>query len=367
MVLAGMTSSRQFGSTALVTSAVFAALAAIFTLSCLTNTTLSKLGDYNFILDCLRKPEFSSIYAIVSTFLASVGSGQGDLEHKNVTFRSVFYGVDVKTLTKNIAEEILSEPNSNLQALQSWNKPHQASKTLPLSRFSAFLPPRGNVPGDPWWLLEGADSPHRDGHVERDVYTPPTYNTPAEELLRELFGMFHENVFLFTRAAPSGTAAVVVGCVNGTLDILFRSHIEYQISSPPRRPLWFTPAQFEGRAVISEDGFTLHHFEAYVPTDRQLNVDLEWLTRRYKGDVETTEVDIGKVAEMALTLDAPSRGVPKVLAKPITDARKKLDQMFFPFLKVPYHNLSAAVEEATKRNKLVHSIVTWGPLDDQSC
>ncbi|KAH9383426.1 hypothetical protein HPB48_024777 [Haemaphysalis longicornis] len=193
--------------------------------------------------------------------------------------------------------------------------------------------------------------------------------------------MFHENVFLFTRASPSGTAAVVVGRVNGTLDILFRSHIEYQISSPPQRPLWFTPAQFEGRLVISEDGSTLHHFEAHVPTHRQLNVG-----------AETTEVDIGKVTEMTLGLDAPSsQDGPKTTGTPVADARKKLDQMFFPFLKmphphlvnerlryfpkggniqvavVPYHNLSVAAVEAAKRNKLVHSIVTWGPLDDQSC
>lgn len=367
MVSATMTSSRPLGSTALVTSALLAALAAIFALSCLINTSLSKLGDYNVILDCLRKPEFSSIYTIVSTLLASVGSTQGTLGHKNVTFRSIFHGVDVKTLTKNVAEEILSDPDSNLQALQSWNKPHQTSKTLPQSRFSAFLPPRGNVFGDPWWLLEGVNSQHRDGHVESDIYTPPACKTTAEALLHELFGMFHENVFLFTRAFPSGTAAVVVGATNGTLDVLFRSHIEYQISRPPQKPLWFTPAQFEGRLVISEDGFTLHHFEAHVPTGRQLNVDLEWLTRRYKGGAETTEVDIGKVAEMALMLDSPNPDVPKMLGTPITDARKKLDQMFFPFLKVQYHNLSAAAVEATKRNKLVHSIVTWGPLDDQSC
>lgn len=368
-----MTTSWQFGATAVIGFALLAVAAVFFSLSCLSND-LRNYGLQNcyFSLDRLVIPDFNYLYASISFVLTSVGFGRGSrrLESRNVTIRSLFRGIDVKSLSENVAEELLSDPESNLQALLSWNEPHQGTKILPLSWFSAFLPPHSNVYGDPWWLLEGKGSPHADGHVEGSVYTPPMYNGSPEALLGELFGMFHQNVFLTTRASPVGTAAIVARSGNGTLNIVFRSHVEYQISSPPQRPLWFTPAQLRGCVVISEDGSTLHHFEAYVPTDRQLNVDLEWLAQRHKGNTQGTEVDIGRVTEMCLSLDTVDGCLLKkqwISEGSTVEAFKKLDQMFFPFLKVPYYNLSATVEEARIRRKLVHSIVTWGPLDDQSC
>nr|AGP03157.1 hypothetical protein [Amblyomma maculatum] len=369
-----MTTSWQFGPAVVIGSALLAFAAVIFSLSCLSNEHQNYgLQDCYIFLDRFITPDVNYLYASVGSLFASVASFGRDsrrLESRNVTIRSFFRGIDVRSLSKNVAEELLSDPESNLQSLLSWNEPHQGTKILPLSMFSTFLPPQSNNYGDPWWLLEGKGLPHSDGHVDGSIYTPPIYNTSAEALLGELFGMFHQNVFLITRASPAGTAAVVARSANGTLDIVFRSHIEFQISSPPQRPLWFTPAQFRGRVVIREDGSILHHFEAYVPADRQLNVDLEWLVQQHKGNTQNTEVDIGKVTEMCLSLDTvdgcslskqwASEGI-------AVEAFRKLDQMFFPFLQVPYYNLSAVVREAWSRQKLVHSIITWGPLDDQSC
>lgn len=366
-----MTTSRQFRPSAVIVSAsLIAATAVIFSLSYRSEVPLSSLENCYAFIDRLK---FAFVYANVGALLAPIGFGREirRWESRNVTIRSSFRGIDASSLTKNVAEEVLSDPNSNLHDLLSWNEPQQHTKMLLLSRFSAFLPPRGNIHGNPWWLVEAKGLRNSDGHVEADVYEPPACGTSAEALLSELFGMFHRNVFLVTRAAPAGTAAVVTRSENGTLDILFRSHIEFQISAPPRRPLWFTPAQFQGRVVISDDGSALHHFEAQVPTNRQLNVDLEWLAQQHNSDVQRTEVDIGKVAEMALNLDSPS-GQPVEMRSSISsdeedEALRKLHQMFFPFLKVPYHNLSAAASEAKRHEKLVHSIITWGPLDDQSC
>ncbi|KAL1487046.1 hypothetical protein MTO96_008350 [Rhipicephalus appendiculatus] len=371
-----MTTSRQLRPTAVIGSAAIVAVAAvIFSLSYRSDVPLDSLSNCYVLFDRLKNAEFAFVYANVGALLASIGFGResGRLESRNVTIRSSFRGIDVSSLTKNVAEEVLSDLNSNLHALLSWNEPQQLVRTLPLSRFSAFLPPRNNIHGNPWWLVEAEGLRNSDGHVEANVYEPPACGTPAEALLSELFGMFHRNVFLVTRAAPAGTAAVVTRSSNGTLDILFRCHIEFQISAPPQQPLWFTPAQFEGRVVISDDGSTLHHFEAHVPTSRQLNVDLEWLAQQRNSDVQRTEVDIGKVAEMALSLDSPSgRQLAEMHSSLLSydekgEALRKLHQMFFPFLKVPYHNLSAAAAEAKRHEKLVHSIITWGPLDDQSC
>ncbi|KAL3244631.1 hypothetical protein MRX96_018614 [Rhipicephalus microplus] len=166
-----------------------------------------------------------------------------------------------------------------------------------------------------------------------------------------------------------GSAAIVAVAA-----VLFSltSHVEFQISAPPSRSLWFTPALFQGRLlVISDDRTVLHNFEARVPTNRQLSVDLEWLAKEHNSDVQQTEVDIGKVAEMLLSLDSPGGQLAEMHSSLISSSKKgealiKLHQMIFPFLKVPYHNLIAAAAEAKRHGKLVHSIVTWGPLDDQS-
>lgn len=368
-----MTPSRQLRPIVVIGSAAIVAVAAvIFSLKYYrSDGPLDSLSNCYALIDRLKNTEFAFAYANVGALFASIGFSRR-WESRNVTIRSSFRGIDVSSLTKNVAEEVLSDSNSSLRALLSWNEPQLHVRTVPLSRFSAFLPPRGNIHGNPWWLVEAKGLRNSDGHVDAGIYEPPPCGTPAEALLSELFSMFHRNVFLDTRAAPAGTAVVVMRSGNGTLDILFRSHVEFQISSPPLKPLWFTPAQFQGRVVISDDGSALHHFEAYVPTNRQLNVDLEWLAEEHNRDVQRTEVDIGRVAEMSLSLDSPGGQLAEMHSSLISsdkkdEALRKLHQMFFPFLKVPYHNLSAAAAEAKRHEKLVHSIVTWGPLDDQSC
>ena len=37
------------------------------------------------------------------------------------------------------------------------------------------------------------------------------------------------------------------------------------------------------------------------------------------------------------------------------------------FLQVEYHNFTEVFKHAASSNKLVHSILLWGALDDQSC
>lgn len=317
----------------------------------------------------LQMLDFVGIELLLNPVLTLLGLSR-DIRIKNVTVVSRFRQVDRSSLRKDVNADALG-PTSNLHYLHTWTKPAQRKQIFMLSLFSStFLPPRGQDVGQPWWVFRAPDAWHNDGKINSALYEPPLpCGSPAKLLLHKLFGMFHPNVFLLTRAAPSGTAAVVVRRQNGTLDILFRSHVEFQLNDPPLRPFWFTPSQFSGRVVIKEDGSALHHFSAQVPNGRSLNVDLEWLTGEHKGDSEVMEVDIGYIPEMALesvNTDDES-GVAWAHGRDTVDAQRALDRAFFPFLKVPYHNLSEVATLAAAESKLVHSIILWGALDDQSC
>ena len=49
------------------------------------------------------------------------------------------------------------------------------------------------------------------------------------------------------------------------------------------------------------------------------------------------------------------------------DVLKQLEKIFYPFKKVPYHRFNETFLVAGKQDKLVHHILLWGSLDDQSC
>jgi hypothetical protein len=54
-------------------------------------------------------------------------------------------------------------------------------------------------------------------------------------------------------------------------------------------------------------------------------------------------------------------------AIPLEEARELLKKAMYPFKKVTYRPFLEALEEAGLRGKLVHSVLLWGALDDQSC
>ncbi|KAL8220632.1 UNVERIFIED_CONTAM: hypothetical protein K2H54_050944 [Gekko kuhli] len=49
------------------------------------------------------------------------------------------------------------------------------------------------------------------------------------------------------------------------------------------------------------------------------------------------------------------------------EAAHKLEVAMYPFKKVSYFPFTQAFERAKSESKLVHSILLWGALDDQSC
>lgn len=96
--------------------------------------------------------------------------------------------------------------------------------------------------------------------------------------------------------------ALHIGLIH--VDILcFRIHCEFQVNEPPKLPFWVTPAQFTGNLVISKDGLSVKHFNLYLPSDRKLNVDMEWITKladTATGEGEQMEVEIAYQPKMAI-------------------------------------------------------------------
>lgn len=147
-----------------------------------------------------------------------------------------------------------------------------------------------------------------------------------------------------------------------------------------------------GRLIITKNLSHIEYFNLHLPNEKKLNIDMEWLNGPEKS--ESVEVDIGYVARMELISSAPS--LKKSLSdkqnvspymQPISnelyenllssikwdeeisleEAYTNLEKSFFPFKKVKYYKFLDAFREAEKLNKLVHFILLWGALDDQSC
>lgn len=171
-----------------------------------------------------------------------------------------------------------------------------------------------------------------------------------------------------------------------------RIHAEFQLSEPPDFPFWFSPGQFTGHIILSKDATHVRDFRLFVPNHRSLNVDMEWLYGA--SESSSMEVDIGYIPQMELEATGPS--VPSVIldedgnmidshlpsGEPLQfvfeeinwqqelnweEAAQRLEVAMYPFKKVTYLPFTEAFNQAKATNKLVHSILLWGALDDQSC
>lgn len=119
---------------------------------------------------------------------------------------------------------------------------------------------------------------------------------------------------------------------------------------------------------------------------------MEWLYGA--SESSNMEVDIGYIPQMELEATGPS--IPSVIldedgnmidsrlpsGEPLQfvfeeikwqqelsweEAARRLEVAMYPFKKVTYLPFTEAFDQAKAKNKLVHSILLWGALDDQSC
>ncbi|KAG7465962.1 hypothetical protein MATL_G00159700 [Megalops atlanticus] len=287
------------------------------------------------------------------------------------------------TMTKS-KDGFLGVTHSSLSGLRSWKKPAVPSSVFSASQFRAFLPPKNKLEvGDPWWIVP-SELNIFTGYLPNNRYHPPTPRG-KEVIIHSLLSMFHPRPFIKTRFAPQGAVACIRAVSDYYYDIVFRIHAEFQLNDVPDFPFWFTPGQFTGNIVLSRDSSHVREFRFYVPTDRSLNVDMEWLYGA--SESSNMEVDIGFLPQMELQATGPS--IPSFIqdeegniidsrgagGDPVQfvfeeihwrseisreEAAHRLEVMLYPFKKVAYLPFSEAFNQAQAEKKLVHSILLWG-------
>lgn len=313
-----------------------------------------------------------------------------DPNGETLTLQAEMQPLLLETMTKS-KDGFLGVSHSSLSGLRSWKSPAVASSTYSAAQFRAFLPPKDKVKvGDTWWIIP-SELNIFTGYLPNNRYHPPTPRG-KEVLIHNLLSMFHPRPFVKSRFAPQGVVACVRALNDFYYDIVFRIHAEFQLNEVPNFPFWFTPGQFAGHIVLSRDASHVRDFHLYVPNDKSLNVDMEWLYG--SSESSSMEVDIGYLPQMELRAAGPS--TPSVIydeqgnvidssvvgGEPIQfvfeeihwsaeisreEAANRLEVTFYPFKKVPYLPFPEAFSRAESERKLVHSILLWGALDDQSC
>lgn len=314
---------------------------------------------------------------------------------EQLTVKSNFTSLVLTSMTKYSDDSSGFDGNEReIQGLKSWNTSAVPIATYSVDEFRAFLPyPVLKLPlGQSWYIVESRMDKNGPGLTSSRHYPTPVKGRLA--ILYKLLSMFHPRPFLLTRFGPQGTVACVRAESNDYLDIVFRIHAEFQLNEPPLMPFWFTPSQFLGNIVIKRDGSHVESFHVAVPNNRSLNVDMEWLVSTVEEeDTDTSyessegpgdmEVDIGFLPQMELNSVMPSilpgnqetvdeaKSTNKTIKwdKEISfeEAYKALENAFYSFKEVPYVSFEDALSKAREENKLVHHILLWGALDDQSC
>lgn len=142
-------------------------------------------------------------------------------------------------------------------------------------------------------------------------------------------------------------------------EIVLRAHAEFalEVGLPPTE-VWFTPAQFRGRLRLERTSGTLSGFELLLP-DAAANVDLNVRVG------ESVVADIGRIPRMELRtgeLPDETRG-----GLSLAEAEARLARHFYPAAEVEWLPLAAALERAQQEQKLLHVVVMFGSLLDESC
>uniref|UniRef100_A0A8C2XLE6 Selenoprotein N n=1 Tax=Cyclopterus lumpus TaxID=8103 RepID=A0A8C2XLE6_CYCLU len=313
-----------------------------------------------------------------------------DPNGETLTLEAKMQPLLLDSMTKS-KDGFLGVSHSSLSGLRSWKSPAVPFSSFSASQFRALLPPKnkGEV-GDTWWVIP-SELNIFTGYLPNNRYHPPSPKG-KEVLIHSLLSMFHPRPFIKSRFAPQGTVACIRASNDFYYDIVFRIHAEFQLNDVPDFPFWFTPGKFTGNIVLSKDASHVRNFHLHVPNDRSLNVDMEWLYGA--SESSNMEVDIGYLPQLELQATGPS--TPSIIideegniidsrdgsSEPIQfvfedihwtseisrqEATRRLEVTLYPFKKVSYLPFSEAFERAEAENKLVHSILLWGALDDQSC
>ena len=122
-------------------------------------------------------------------------------------------------------------------------------------------------------------------------------------------------------------------------------------------------AKNEGRSIIKFMIQTLLK-QMYFPFP-----DLEWVTGPAINDtMDNMEVDIGFSPLMELKAELPPMHQMNWDSEiTLAEAHQILGVTMYPFKEITYYPFEEAFQRSVAGKKLVHNVVLWGALDDQSC
>ncbi|ESO93527.1 hypothetical protein LOTGIDRAFT_119019 [Lottia gigantea] len=311
-----------------------------------------------------------------------------------ITLKSYFIPIVKESMSKDLNDSVsigLLRTMNSLHGLEKWQNVNLQWMNFGASHFSGFLPKDVDsiMLGSSYFIIN-VEKGLFNAALSSNRYYPPKVTTNESIIVHRLLTLFHPRPFVVSRFPAQSSVACVRAYNDKYLDIVFRIHAEFQLNEPPYHPFWFTPAQFTGNLIISKDGKHIQYFNLYVPNNKRLNIDMEWLNG--PNESENMEVDIGFMPLMQLNSTQSSVPVKNLeeyeLLEPLPerpqhktegeniewmatidleDAKSSLEKALYPFKKVPYYNFTEAFKKAEDNKKLVHSILLWGALDDQSC
>lgn len=248
-----------------------------------------------------------------------------------------------------------------IASLLSWTQANKNSSCIRESSLLQFWSPGKRV-GD-LWILYGS----QEGELSHNRHDPPAYSG-IQSVIFDLLQTFHPRPFLQTRFEPRGGYAVLRAYNGDIVDIFIRFHAEFQLNEKPLLPFWFTPAYFTGNIVLNTKTGDLLQFNLHVPTTNELNVDLEWYGSNRPDDNLMVDIGYLPVMELKSTFSFSQENVYNWSDEiSVEEAQKILEKAFFPFKQVDYLPFEKALLKAKEESKLIHHIVLWGSLDDQSC
>lgn len=210
--------------------------------------------------------------------------------------------------------------------------------------FNAFLPSSSVAVGDVWKL-------------DRDKVIP-------------FLSQFHPGATGKLRHGQKGAFACLRALSPDYADIRFRIHAEFTLATR-RKPGWkpgthehlidearFIPSQYAGRLLINLKTGVICDFSLSLPP-RNSNVDIN--------DFGYADMVFVPRMELLATLTQTSDDIKwKDVISP-EEARRRLALKFYKFAEINWLPLEAAVVESEETQRPIHAVLTWGPLDDESC
>lgn len=385
------------------------------------------LDPYEFATVLQELHNFTEPYIPLDQF--SYDDAEATPDKEVMLVEAMFSGIVKESMSKfsDRAQDLLfGKEEALLPGLLLWTQPVHPFHEYGVGNFRAFMPQDNDFTiGRTYFIVK---PPLYPGALHSNRYRPTVPSSDTDKLLYTLLSQFHSNAFIHMRFGPQGTVGVIRAKNDEYVDILIRAHVEFQLNQEPHLPFWFTPAQFAGRLIINYKATHIEFFEFTLPTEKQLNIDMEWITA---ADGSNNEVDIGFVPVMKLIGLKPSHmlgnrevitmngtrpfedvvdtSLPddEVMAKiqaaeermqminnnilkkiermrmpdpslvikrirwkeeiPMEEGKRLLERTLYPFKEVKYHSYLDAFKLAKAEDKFVHFIMLWGALDDQSC